>query len=134
MGLDSEFSVIRTQILATKPTPSLGTAYHLVAEDEKQRVASFNKKTTQEVAAFQAFVPAKCEGQQQKKGAQRTNKGALDNKTEHCTFCGRDGHNREGCFKQIGYPDWWPGKVKGDMTKPKAVVVQTSSSPIPGIT
>lgn len=84
MGLNSEFSVIRTQILATKPTPSLGTAYHLVAEDEQQiRAASFNKKTTQEAAAFQAFVPAKREGQQQKKGAQRTNKGALDNKTEH---------------------------------------------------
>nr|GEZ39143.1 hypothetical protein [Tanacetum cinerariifolium] len=37
MGLDTEFTVIRTQILATKPTPSLGTAYHMVAEDERQR-------------------------------------------------------------------------------------------------
>ncbi|XP_024982943.1 uncharacterized protein LOC112519181 [Cynara cardunculus var. scolymus] len=35
MGLDSEFSVIRTQILAMKPTPSLGMAYHLVDEDEQ---------------------------------------------------------------------------------------------------
>ena len=35
MGLDDEFSVIRTQVLAMKPTPSLATTYHLVAEDEQ---------------------------------------------------------------------------------------------------
>lgn len=35
MGLDSDFNVIKTQILATKPTPNLGTAYHLVAKDER---------------------------------------------------------------------------------------------------
>ncbi|KAI3717785.1 hypothetical protein L1987_69614 [Smallanthus sonchifolius] len=38
MGLDYEFSVIKTQILALKPTPNLGSAYHLVAEDERQRL------------------------------------------------------------------------------------------------
>ncbi|GKE03897.1 secreted RxLR effector protein 161-like protein [Tanacetum coccineum] len=29
---------------------------------------------------------------------------------EHCTFCGKDGHNEDGCFRLIGYPDWWPRK------------------------
>ncbi|GJU56981.1 hypothetical protein Tco_1234747 [Tanacetum coccineum] len=37
MGLDSEFLIVRNQILALKPAPSLGIAYHLVAEDEQQR-------------------------------------------------------------------------------------------------
>ncbi|XP_023771232.1 uncharacterized protein LOC111919910 [Lactuca sativa] len=36
MGLDDDFSVVRTQILAMKPTPSLRTIYHLVAESEQQ--------------------------------------------------------------------------------------------------
>ncbi|GJS88300.1 putative RNA-directed DNA polymerase [Tanacetum coccineum] len=31
-----------------------------------------------------------------------------------CTNCGKDGHNRDGCFELIGYPDWWPGKGKQD--------------------
>lgn len=35
MGLNEEFNTIRTQILSTKPTPSLSIAYHLVAEDEQ---------------------------------------------------------------------------------------------------
>ncbi|XP_023769810.1 uncharacterized protein LOC111918368 [Lactuca sativa] len=35
IGLDDEFSVIRTQVLAMKPTRSLATTYQLVAEDEQ---------------------------------------------------------------------------------------------------
>ncbi|KAJ0492662.1 putative retrotransposon Copia-like protein [Helianthus annuus] len=43
LGLDSEYGTIRTQILAMKPTPSLGIAYHLVADDEQQRAVSGSK-------------------------------------------------------------------------------------------
>lgn len=35
MGLDDDFSIIRTEITAMKPAPSLGAIYHLVAEDEQ---------------------------------------------------------------------------------------------------
>nr|XP_043616027.1 uncharacterized protein LOC122587938 [Erigeron canadensis] len=52
MGLDSEFTVIKTQILATKPVPSLGTAYHLVVEDERQRSISSEGRIQREPAAF----------------------------------------------------------------------------------
>lgn len=55
MGLDSQFSVIKTQILATKPIPSMGVVYHLVAEDERQRALSDDKKTPPEPAAFKTF-------------------------------------------------------------------------------
>ncbi|KAI3499150.1 hypothetical protein L1887_34943 [Cichorium endivia] len=56
MGLDGEFSIVRTQILSMKPTPSLGNVYHLVAEDEQQRSITTTKRPTTEAAAFQAFV------------------------------------------------------------------------------
>ena len=26
-----------------------------------------------------------------------------------CTHCKMEGHNQEGCFKIIGYPEWWKG-------------------------
>nr|GEZ51843.1 probable sphingolipid transporter spinster homolog 2 [Tanacetum cinerariifolium] len=55
MGLDTEFTVIRTQILATKPTPLLGTAYHMVAEDERQRTVSSENVKPLDSAAFKAF-------------------------------------------------------------------------------
>lgn len=66
MGLDAEFTVIRTQILATKPLPSLGTAYHMVAEDERQRAVSNENTNPHEPAAFKAF--------QRRNGTQGLNK------------------------------------------------------------
>ncbi|KAF5821482.1 putative GAG-pre-integrase domain-containing protein [Helianthus annuus] len=47
---------------------------------------------------------------------------------EHCDLCNRDGHNRSGCFKIIGYPEWWPGKAKDEKTKPKVAFGETGSS------
>lgn len=40
-----------------KPTPILGTAYHLIAKDEQQRVISSIKKPSVDSAAFQTFSP-----------------------------------------------------------------------------
>nr|GEV13852.1 hypothetical protein [Tanacetum cinerariifolium] len=48
--------------------------------------------------------------------------------------CGREGYNKSGCFKIIGYPEWWQGKGKGDKSKPKAAMVEMKPCPIPGIT
>lgn len=43
-----------------KPTPTLGTTYHLVAEDEQQRAITWNtKRTGSEVPAFQVNYPGK---------------------------------------------------------------------------
>ncbi|GJY05615.1 putative RNA-directed DNA polymerase [Tanacetum coccineum] len=48
----------------------------------------------------------------------------------NCTNCGKDGHNRDGCFELIGYPDWWPGKGKQDKAKLSAACVEAEKSPI----
>ncbi|KAI3681211.1 hypothetical protein L6452_35996 [Arctium lappa] len=117
MGLDENFSVIRTQILAMKPTPTLGAAYHLVAEDEQQRaITGASKRPGVEAMAFQV------------------SKLPVNEKLEKCTFCGKYGHNKDGCFKRIGYPDWWSGKEKKEKLKPKAACVEIGSRPIPGLT
>ncbi|XP_076914078.1 uncharacterized protein LOC143572951 [Bidens hawaiensis] len=111
MGLDNEFSVIKTQILATKPIPNLNNAYHLVAEDERQRSISFEKKPT-ESAAFKVSLPNRREGNSSREAPKRDKATMKETKrndlVDHCTFCGKDGHNKEGCFKRIGYPEWWP--------------------------
>ena len=83
--------------------------------------------------AFQAAQQRKRDGQIQRKPWQKNEKTQLNNKGEHCTECGKDGHLREGCFKVIGYPDWWPGKGKKENVKPNAAAVETTSSPVPGL-
>lgn len=111
MGLDNEFTIIRKQILATNPIPSLGNAYHLVVEDKRQRAISAKNKPSMEVAAFKTNTsvkwenknPSQCHDKQSQKEVKSSD--AL----EHCSFCGKHGHTREVCFKGIGYPKWWPG-------------------------
>lgn len=51
---------------------------------------------------------------------------------EHFSFCGKNGHSREGCFKRIGYLECWSGNWKKQESKPKAVCIETS--PISGLT
>ena len=111
LGLDAEFSTIRTQILAMQPIPTLGASYHLVAEDEQQRAISGSRRTEMDAAAFQAFHPnRRDQNQTSQRPARKEWKKEVEGKNEHCDFCGKDGHNRDGCFKRIGYPEWWPGK------------------------
>nr|KAJ0217731.1 hypothetical protein LSAT_V11C300143420 [Lactuca sativa] len=133
MGLDDDFSVVRTQILAMKPTPSLSTIYHLVAE-------SNSKRTRVEAAAFQADyngqrssrqTPAKTNSTSVNKVIQKIHKAENERK-EKCSHCQCEGHSKEGCFKLIGYPDWWPDNK--EKAKPKAACVELETSPVPGLT
>nr|GEZ25588.1 Gag-pre-integrase domain, Gag-polypeptide of LTR copia-type [Tanacetum cinerariifolium] len=110
-------------------------------EKEKERTYEFlmgldDQFSVREVAAFQASFQGRREQtrNQQEKGWTKTKKGSQVDKTQTCSECGRDGHDRNGCFKIIGYPEWWPGKGEGDKPKPRATMVETKPCPIPGMT
>lgn len=89
MGLDSEFSIVRTQILVLKPTPSLGFPYHLVADDEQQMSITNTKRPTVKAAAFQAYTKTNTNQHGNKAVKKITKQG------KHCTLCNKDGHNHE---------------------------------------
>ncbi|XP_076958475.1 uncharacterized protein LOC143634207 [Bidens hawaiensis] len=133
MGLENEYSVIRTQVLAMNPFPTLGAAYRLVSEDEQHRSISADKKPSRETAAFKTTMHGRREGSQRHdKSLPKETKSS--DVVSHCTFCGRDGHSRDGCFKIIGYPEWWQGNRKRQETKSKAACTEMAPSPISGLT
>nr|GEX77835.1 putative reverse transcriptase, RNA-dependent DNA polymerase, Gag-polypeptide of LTR copia-type [Tanacetum cinerariifolium] len=111
MGLDADFAIV------TKFVSSLNPVFLVV------------KKAPPESAAFKAFKPVRRENNvsQNKNVPKYQKRGDTE---EKCTECGRIGHTRYGCFKIIGYPEWWPGKVKprGDAH------VETKASLMPGLT
>lgn len=55
-------TLMSSRLLATTPTPVLGTDYHLVVEDERQRAIIIDKRPTIKTVAFKAFVPTKRDG------------------------------------------------------------------------
>ncbi|KAM0024146.1 putative transcription factor interactor and regulator CCHC(Zn) family [Helianthus debilis subsp. tardiflorus] len=125
LRLDNEYSTIGTQILAMKPMPSLGKACHLVSEYEQQKVVSMSNKANTDTAAFQAFMKKDGAAGTHNRNISKSSKKAPDEKVEHCFFCGKDGHNRDGCFKRIRYPEWWPGKGKTEKEKAMVGCVDT---------
>nr|GEU97712.1 Gag-pre-integrase domain, Gag-polypeptide of LTR copia-type [Tanacetum cinerariifolium] len=63
----------------------------------------------------------------------RSRAKSVEEGNKHYTECNKDGHTHEGCFKLIGYPEWWPRK-KREKNKGKAAYVKTETGPIPGLT
>ena len=47
--------------------------------------------------------------------ALQRNREEEDRRILRCTHCGGSRHTKEGCFKLVGYPDWWD-----DLQKRKA--------------
>ncbi|GKD99461.1 LTR copia-type gag-polypeptide [Tanacetum coccineum] len=86
-------------------------------------------RTPHESATFKAFQRHNGPGLNKERSRARF----VEEGNKHCTECNKDGHIREGCFKLIGYPEWWPGK-KGEKNKGKAAYVKTETNPILGLT
>ncbi|CAL1393379.1 unnamed protein product [Linum trigynum] len=54
LGLDDAYSIVRSQILSTKPTPSLAEAYQTVAAEEQHRMLTAGRRPVVETVVFQA--------------------------------------------------------------------------------
>lgn len=83
-----------------------------------------------ETTTFKAFVPTK---QDEKSGQQkgRSNQKPVkqEGETQHCTFYDKDDHNHDGCFKNIGYTEWWLGKGKVEKGNSRVAFFEMETSP-----
>ncbi|XP_056691695.1 uncharacterized protein [Spinacia oleracea] len=95
MGLDDDdYGAIRTQILSMEPLPNLNRAFSLVTQEERHRniVRARDVKTEATSFAVQASPTSE--------SASRP----ITNPPLHCTYCDRNGHEYEFCYKRIGFP------------------------------
>lgn len=133
MGLNEEYGAVKTQILSTDPLPTLGSAYHLVSQDEQQRQIGTARITSNETAAFQAFGRGnnKNFGNNQSSTKKR-------NEDRTCTHCQKTGHTVDGCFELVGYPEWWNPKNAKNASKPKtqprAAAAKANDNPMQNLT
>ncbi|XP_050207390.1 uncharacterized protein LOC126656813 [Mercurialis annua] len=83
-GLKETFQIQRSQVLNTKSFPNIDQAYNMILRDESQRTLSLHKLSIFDTVAATAKTKRK-----------------LD---LICSNCGKQGHERESCFRFVGYP------------------------------
>lgn len=101
MGLDESFHYEITQILAMKPSPTLGEAYHIIVEEEQQKIiAAFSMQLVSNNRTTVSTV-ATVKGDVKRKDGDRRNSKKERPRYSHCQ---KIGHEADKCFEIIGYP------------------------------
>lgn len=89
MGLNDSYNQIKSKILAMDPFPSLGRVFHMLRDEEDQRaIKSIGHLDHSAMAVFKG----------QNQSGQATEEPPLK-----CTYCDKEGHDRSGCFRLIGF-------------------------------
>ncbi|XP_056682916.1 uncharacterized protein [Spinacia oleracea] len=97
IGLDTPYKAIRAQLLARSPLPSVEDAYLNVCNTEYLREEQSHDRR-EPVVAFKIEARSRTRD---------------DNNDKFCNHCNKGGHDEDGCFQLIGYPEWWPGDRRG---------------------
>ncbi|XP_059290878.1 uncharacterized protein LOC132044419 [Lycium ferocissimum] len=101
MGLNDVFIGVRSNILLSSPLPSIGQAYSLVVQDEKQR----------EIHATPSYPGEPSFTATNQQGGRRFNdyriqKPTFDSKKNNliCGYCKKPGHSIDKCYRLHGFP------------------------------
>lgn len=104
-GINDEFDKDRRDLLLQKPLSTMEEAYASI-RSEIIRHGVMNKEAP----------TSRSEGVGGGFASRRTGKQPVrrdDDKARlQCSHCGGSRHTKEGCFKLIGYPEWWPDNKK----------------------
>ncbi|GAB4851720.1 hypothetical protein Ancab_039938 [Ancistrocladus abbreviatus] len=98
MGLNDDYNMIRGNILMMSLLPSVGQAYSLLIQEEKQREIRASSQFSSESASLQIDIHKN--GNPNKAG---TNKKPFD-KSLVCSYCKKQGHTVDKCYRIHGFP------------------------------
>ncbi|WCJ43065.1 hypothetical protein M5689_023829 [Euphorbia peplus] len=110
MGLNSHYDHIKNQILISDPLPDINKSYSMLLRVEKQ--SEISQEQSIDIACYSNNSSSsfnRSETQAQYKNRKK------ENEDKFCDHCRASGHLKSGCFKLIGYPDWWKDPRKKNM-------------------
>ncbi|PNY15019.1 flavonol sulfotransferase-like protein, partial [Trifolium pratense] len=102
-GLNDHFSVVKTQVLLMDPLPTINKVYSLVVQEESNHamidpIVPNSDDSNVLVNASDARKPFN-------RGKSLMNSGKGKGDTRHCTFCDKNGHTVDWCYKKHGNPN-----------------------------
>ncbi|GKU92898.1 hypothetical protein SLEP1_g6561 [Rubroshorea leprosula] len=101
LGLNDNFSSVRSHILRTEPLPNISKAYALVTREEREISLCASRPTNVEAAAFNVRSHLNHRANQLDSMGSSSKPRA---NPKLCDHCGKSGHTKETCYKLIGYP------------------------------
>jgi Retrotransposon gag protein len=106
-GLDDRLDNVRAAILQMASFPTIEQAYAIVRRKTSRQVVML--KGEEEISSSIAMVTR---GYKHPEVNFASNKylSKQERSKLKCNHCGGTGHLKEGCFKLIGYPDWYHEK------------------------
>ncbi|KAG8650848.1 hypothetical protein MANES_07G073922v8 [Manihot esculenta] len=101
--VQSDLDPIRREILNEEPLPTLDNAYSRLRGEKLHRAIHLPPPPPAIVGSNLVGAGLLA------KNRLDTDKSSLwdDKSSLKCTHCGGSRHTRDGCFKIIGYPEWW---------------------------
>ncbi|XP_045800552.1 uncharacterized protein LOC123894567 [Trifolium pratense] len=110
-GLNDNFSTVKSQILLIDPLPSINKVFHMVIQHERQ--GNFSEPDESKILV----------------NAAKSNKAASGSKPpRNCTYCGKDNHFVENCFKKNGVPPHMKKFASANAATEGVIVYQGASS------
>lgn len=108
MGLDESYTNIRGQILLLQPLPSVAKAYNMLRQEEKQRGIQKQPSVTPIALNTMAYKRGFGNQSQKQNDNSQSDKRSNFKKGTTCTYCNKEGHIRNECYKIVGYPPSHP--------------------------
>ncbi|XP_019150240.1 PREDICTED: uncharacterized protein LOC109147058 [Ipomoea nil] len=102
-GLNETYASVQSQIMMTKPLPTVDEAFMIVQQQERRFNNGVTGMQTQEAGRV---LHTQGNGAGFKKFHSNSNKKPV------CTYCGFTGHIGEKCYKKNGYPPGWKPRQK----------------------
>jgi hypothetical protein len=101
-GLNDNFDLVRSQILLMDPLPQINKVFSMVIQHERQFVSTSGGL---EVEDSKVLINASDAKRSQGRGRGSNNSySGYKKPLRVCTYCGKDGHTVEICYKKHGYP------------------------------
>ena len=134
MYLNDEYEAIREQILLIDPLPTVNKAYSTIQRVERQRQVTHTTMVSREVAACTNRASLGEIGELETVNALvakgKVRKDLRKSKVpKFCDHCQKSSHEKDQCFKLIGYPEWYDDlKGRKKVGRPRLAANVTSSS------
>ncbi|XP_021764116.1 uncharacterized protein LOC110728776 isoform X1 [Chenopodium quinoa] len=105
-GLDEALDKDRRDLINSDPLPTIEVAYATIRREISRKEIMKKEKTPTEDSGIGSGLATR--GKPEKPKFRRDDEQAY----LQCTHCGGTRHTKEGCFKLIGYPEWWSERKK----------------------